>query len=369
MRNVSIRRSITGIPVYIPAKAAGPSAEADAPPVRSIRLSANETTLGASPLAVEAVRRAAADLFLYPDPHQTSLREKLALKLGVGEDQLIFGNGSFELLSLSALAFLNEGDESVYPVPSFGWYRIATLAAGGIPVEVALDGDHRIDLAAVRSAVTDATRLVWLCNPNNPTGTYLNASELDGFLHGLPDGIAVVVDEAYFEYASPADFPDTVRLLDRYPNLIVLRTFSKAYGLAGLRVGYGIAGAETVRAINRIRPPLNVNRLAEAAAVASLDDEAHVRAVLDNNSEGKAFYVKSCRELGLSYIPSETNFIMVDLGRDSGPVYELLLRDGIQLRAGREFGMPTWLRVTIGRSEENRAVVDALRNALQPSAR
>lgn len=362
---ISIRRSIAGIPVYIPAKSAAQASRARTASARVIRLSANETTLGASPRAVEAVRQAAEDLYLYPDPHQIGLREKLAAKLGVGEDQLIFGNGSFELLSLSALAFLNEGDESVYPVPSFGWYRVATLAAGGVPVEVPLDAAHRIDLGAILNRINDATRLVWLCNPNNPTGSYLKAGELAAFLDALPGGIAVVVDEAYFEYVAQSDYPDTVKLLDRYPNLIVLRTFSKAYGLAGLRVGYGISGSETVRAINRIRPPLNVNRLAEAAAAASLDDHDYVRAVLDNNRAGKAEYVRAFGELGLSYIPSETNFIMVDLGRDGGPVYEKLLDGGIQVRAGREFGMPSWLRITIGRPEENRAVIQALRAALE----
>lgn len=355
-----IRESMNAIPVYKPAKS---SEDSGRDLTRIVRLAANENTLGFSPLAEEAVRRAAARMNWYPDPHSSRLRAKLAEKRGFLPEQLIFGNGSFELLSLAAQAYLNPGEEAIVPSPSFGWYNVATLGAGGVPVVVPLT-DHKIDLSAIRERLTPRTRLIWLCNPNNPTGTYFSAGELEAFLAEVPDSVAIVVDEAYYEYADGEDYPDTVRLLERYPNLIAVRTFSKAYGLAGLRIGYGIASPGTIETLNRIRPPLNVNALAEAAAVASLEDTDFVAAVLANNREQKRFYYDSFRELGLAYLPTATNFIMVDLGTESDPVYAEMAQRGVLVRPGSDFGMPTWLRISIGKPDENRRAVELLRQAL-----
>ncbi|MBB6670771.1 histidinol-phosphate transaminase [Cohnella nanjingensis] len=358
-----IRESLRSIHVYIPAKSTEETKRGAADSAPVVRLAANENTIGFSPLAEQAIREAAATLFLYPDSYSTRLRSKLAASRGYSPDRLLFGNGSFELLSLAALAYLSAGDEAVIPVPSFGWYKVATLAAGGVPVEVPLR-NHKIGLDDLKRAITDRTRLIWLCNPNNPTGTYYGTEELEQFLADLAPYVAVVVDEAYYEYAEQPDYPDTVKLLDRYPNLIALRTFSKVYGLAGLRIGYAIAAPETIRTINRIRIPPNVNVLAEAAAAASLDDAEFVTAVLDNNRAGKHYYYESFREMGLAYLPTETNFIMVDLAQDSTPVFQELLRRGVLVRAGSDFGMPTWLRITIGKPEENRLVIEKLNEVL-----
>ncbi|RUS42839.1 histidinol-phosphate transaminase [Cohnella sp. AR92] len=357
-----IRESLKRIQVYAPAKSTEETKrETNDRPV--VRLAANENTLGFSPLVEQAIREAVSTIHLYPDSFATRLRAKLSAARGFSPDRLLFGNGSFELLSLSAQAYLSPGDEAVIPVPSFGWYKVATLAAGGVPVEVPLR-NHKIGLNDLKAAVTERTKLVWLCNPNNPTGTYYGEEELETFLADLSPEIAVVVDEAYFEYVDQPDYPDTVKLLDRYPNLIALRTFSKVYGLAGIRVGYAVAAEETIRTLNRLRLPPNVSALAQAAATASLDDTAFVQAVLDNNRAGKQYYYDSFRELGLSYLPTETNFLMVDLGFDSSSVFAELLRQGVLVRPGSDFGMPSWLRISIGKPEENRLVIEKLSEAL-----
>jgi histidinol-phosphate aminotransferase len=239
MGTLRFRQSLNSIPVYIPAKSLEETKK-DLGLKQVIRLAANENTMGFSPLVEQAIRQTSANLFLYPDSFSSKLRSKLTETGHFRPEQLVFGNGSFELLSLVAQAYLNEGDEALIPVPSFGWYNVATLAAGGVPVHVDLN-NHRIDLGDLKRKITNNTRIIWLCNPNNPTGTFFNAQELEAFLKDVPDTIAIVIDEAYFEYVESTDYPNTVKLLDSYPNIIVLRTFSKAYGLAGLRIGYGIA--------------------------------------------------------------------------------------------------------------------------------
>ncbi|WP_048748773.1 histidinol-phosphate transaminase [Paenibacillus sp. P22] len=360
-----LRKQLQGIPAFLPAK---PASEANGQGrLPDVRLAANENTLGFSPLAAAAIQAAVSRLYLYPDSQASSLRSKLAAKLRVDPGQLVFGNGSFELLSLAAYTFLAPGEEALLPSPSFGWYRVATLAAGGIPVTVPLR-NHAVDLDEIARRISPSTGLVWLCNPNNPTGSYFTDSELRLFLDRVPPHVFVVLDEAYREFAEQEDFPDTAALVERCPNAAVLRTFSKAYGLAGLRIGYAIAAADTAAALNRLRLPSNLGILAEAGAAASLEDEAFLQSVLDNNRIEKQRYYETFQLLGLSYLPSETNFVMVDLGRDSGPVFEWLLQEGILVRPGRDFDMPTWLRITIGRPEENRAVLAKLEKALQPSA-
>ncbi|ASS64922.1 MULTISPECIES: histidinol-phosphate transaminase [unclassified Paenibacillus] len=359
-----LRKELQGIPAFLPAK---PASEANGQGrLPEIRLAANENTLGFSPLAAAAIQNSVSRLYLYPDSQASGLRSKLAAKLGTQPDQLVFGNGSFELLSLAAYTFLAPGEEALLPSPSFGWYRVATLAAGGLPVTVPLR-NHAIDLEEVERRITPSTGLIWLCNPNNPTGSYFTAKELQRFLDRVPPHVFVVLDEAYREYAERGDEPDTSLLTGRYPNIAVLRTFSKAYGLAGLRIGYAIAAADAAAALNRLRVPPNLGILAEAAAAASLDDEPFLQAVLDNNRSEKQRYYEAFELLGLPCLPSETNFVMVNLGRDSGPVFDRLLQEGILVRPGRDFEMPTWLRITIGRPEENQAVLEKLEKALQAS--
>lgn len=328
-----------------------------------IKLAGNENNHGVSPLVTEALIKFHTELTRYPDMYCTVLRESLAAHLGVQENELLFGNGSFELISLVTQTFLEPGDETVIPVPSFGWYILATISAGGVPVTVPLK-KHTIDLDAVLGAVSERTRVVWLCNPNNPTGTYFTKKQLQAFLAKLPDNILVVLDEAYIDFVYGEDFPDGLGLFREYGNVISLRTFSKVYGLASLRIGYAIANSALIEAISRAKQPINVNAAAQTAAAAALSDENHYRYVVDENARGRALYYKTLEELGLAYLPTQCNFIMLDTGRDSVQLEQAFLERGILLRNGAEFGLPTWLRITIGTQRDNETVLGILRELL-----
>jgi len=362
MSDSKFRKALESISSYTPAKSLEEIRQ-DLGLDNIIRLSANENTMGCSPLVATALKQAVEDIYLYPDGFCMKLRRKLAESYNFNQEQLIFGNGSFELLSLIAQALINPGDESLIPEPSFGWYKVVTLAMGGVIVSVPLK-NHVIDLDEITSKVTNKTRIVWLCNPNNPTGTILTQPNLEKFLTNLPQDITIVLDEAYYEYVTDIAYPDSVALIKKYPNIIVLRTFSKVYGLASLRVGYGIADQEMINTLNKIRLPINVNALAQVAAEASLNDQNFKNAVLENNRQGKDYYYKSFKKMGLEYIPSETNFIMVNVKKDSVTVSNEILKGGIAVRAGTEFGMPTWLRITIGKPDENTLLVEILKKVL-----
>ncbi|MDP4178553.1 MAG: histidinol-phosphate transaminase [Bacillota bacterium] len=328
-----------------------------------LKLSANENAMGCSPLVYKALQKLPEEINLYPDFYCTKLREKLIKTLNVKEEQLIFGNGSFELISLLAQAFINSGEESIIPEPSFGWYKTVTLAMNGVIKSIPLR-NHKIDLKDVLNQVNDKTKIIWLCNPNNPTGTIFEKQEFEKFIENIPTRIILVLDEAYIDFVSSDEYFDTTKLVDKYKNIISLRTFSKVYGLASLRIGYGIADKEIIDIINKIRLPINVNAAAQAAALASLNDENFKKSCIENNKEGKEYYYKSFSEMGLEYIPTETNFIMVNVLKDSMKVTDELLRKGISLRAGTEFGMNTWLRITIGKIEENILVIEKLKQVL-----
>jgi histidinol-phosphate aminotransferase len=328
------------------------------------RLAANENPFGSSPLAAEAVRSLGSDLLAqYPDGSSQLLRDKLAERLGVRTSQLVFGSGSFELLTLTAQAYLNPGEESLIPVPSFNWYKGATLLAGGVIHEVPLV-NHSLDLEQFRQRINTSTRIIWLCNPNNPTGTIFTADALLGLLEYVPSHVVVVLDEAYYEFAESEDYPDTVKLLEQYNNLIILRTFSKIYGLAGLRIGYGIGNESIIEGINRVKLPISLTATSQAAASASLDDHEFVSHCLHYNRQGRETLMQSFDQWKLPYIPSETNFIMVDLLQDSGPITKELLNRGISVRGGAEFGMPTWLRITIGTPEQIARLIGELDSLL-----
>lgn len=330
---------------------------------RIIKLAGNENSMGTSPLAKEAIRHALDDLWVYPDIGCTRLREKLAASLRVEPEHLIFGNGSFELISLVGQTYLNPGDEAIIPQPTFGWYKSVVLQAGAAVVSIPLR-EHRIDLDDVLGTVTPRTRAIFLCNPNNPTGTYYGSEAFGRFLGALPDDILVVVDEAYIDFVRVADFPDALAYLCQYPNLISLRTFSKVYGLAGQRIGYGIASPEVISALNRVRMPANVNAAAQEAALASLDDINFRQAVLRNNERGRALYYDTLTLWGLDYLPTQCNFLMFRTGLDGDYLAGEFLKRGILLRSGAEFGMNGWLRVTIGLYKENELVLKTLRKLL-----
>ncbi len=334
-----------------------------------IKLASNENPLGPSPKALAAMADEVADLALYPDANGYLLKQRLAAHLNLPASRITLGNGSNDVLVLLAETFLTPNAEAVFSEYCFAVYPIATQAAGGRAVVVpALPADHAMplghDLEAIHRHISDATRIVFIANPNNPTGTWVPTPALKDFVAGIPPSVLVVIDEAYFEYTDPGQAADAVRWLDEFPNLVVTRTFSKAYGLAGLRIGYALSSPEIADLLNRVRQPFNVNSLALAAAQAALDDVEfieHSRAV---NAGGLAQLQAAFDTLGVSHIPSAGNFVLADMGRPALPVYETLLRSGIIVRPVDNYGLPNHLRITVGTEEQNGSLVDSLREIL-----
>ncbi|MBI4269008.1 MAG: histidinol-phosphate transaminase [Candidatus Rokubacteria bacterium] len=333
----------------------------------AIKLASNENPLPPSARVQKAVVAALGGLNRYPDGSGFYLRQALAKKHGVSQDQIVLGNGSNELIELLVRAFLRPGDEAIVPHPSFVVYPMIVQAAGGVRVMVMLK-DYRLDLEAMARALTPLTKLVFIANPNNPTATIVTAEEVEHFMARVPERTIVVFDEAYVEFAAGADFPETLAYVKQGRKVLVLRTFSKAASLAGLRVGYGVADADAISLMNRIRQPFNVNSLAQAAALAALDDEAHVLECVRTIEAGRHFLYEEFKELGLQYVPSRANFILVDAGRSALDIYQRLLKEGVIVRPMTPFGMETALRVTVGTPEENRKLVKALRIVLGKSA-
>lgn len=330
------------------------------------KLASNENPLGASPLAREAVRRSAEDVFLYPDPDAYALRHALATHLGVPAESLIFGTGSDGLIELVCKTFLAEGDESIMPHPSFSLYELNVLAAGATPRKVVLTDNRYYRPTDLLLSITPKTKVIWLCNPNNPTGGMYTEKEQLAFFDALPEDILVVIDEAYYEYACDCpDFPNSLALLNSRKNILILRTFSKVYGLAGLRVGYGIASPAVIAQLEKVRPPFNVCAPAQEAAVAALADQAFVARSLAENQTNKEYLEQAFTRLGLPYIKSATNFIAVDTGHDAKIVYERLLALGYIVKGGHVLGLPGYLRITIGTRAQCEGFVAALEQVLQ----
>jgi histidinol-phosphate aminotransferase len=332
-----------------------------------VRLSANEHPLGPSPRVVEAIAREAPRAHLYPDGGSTRLREALAERLGVAAEQIVAGNGADELLSLVAWASLEPGDEVVVPQPSFEPYTTVVELAGARSVASPLVG-YETDLDDVRRRVGPRTKAVILCSPHNPAGTIVRRGPLLALLEALaPDPPLLVLDEAYADFCDDPEYPDGVRLLARYPRLIVLRTFSKIAGLAGLRVGYAVGSAETIDRLNRVRAPYNVNRLGQVAALAALEDHEHWERTRALVIEERAFLVRELGRRGFTFPPSQANFVLVRVA-DATAARERLLRAGIVVRDGALVGFPGHLRVSIGTRAVNARMVDALgRDARAPS--
>jgi len=328
-----------------------------------IKLASNENPLGPSPLAVAAMKEAAEEVFLYPDASCFALARELARHWDVAPEQVIMGNGSDEILHYAGLAFLEPGDEVLSGHPSFVRYESAAVLNNAVYIEVPLR-DYRFDLEAMAGRLSPRTKMVFIANPNNPTGTIVSTGELERFLDRVPERAVVVLDEAYFEYADSADFPDGLKYVREGRNVLALRTFSKIYALAGLRVGYGIGPAPLIHCLHQVREPFNVNSLAQAAALASLRDPDQVRRSCENNRQGRERFYAGFRALGLTWAPTDANFVFVDLGRDCRPVYEALLRRGVIVRTGDIFGMPTHIRVTIGTAEENERFMRELTSIL-----
>jgi len=328
-----------------------------------VKLASNENPLGASAKAIAAARTALDEIGLYPDGNGFALKDALAKRHDVAHDQIVLGNGSNDLLELSARAFLTVGDKAVYAAHAFAVYALATQAVGARGITVPAKGFGH-DLDAMRSAaIAQGAKMIFIANPNNPTGTFLHGEPLRKFLHALPWNILVILDEAYNEYLPESCRYDSVKWLDEFPNLVISRTFSKAYGLASLRVGYALGNPQVMDMLNRVRQPFNVNSVAQSAAVAALQDTDFVEKTCALNLRGMKQIVDGLTGLGLEYIPSFGNFVSFRTA-DAMRVYRSLLQSGVIVRPIANYDMPDWLRVSIGLETENDKFLSALRQAL-----
>ncbi len=328
-----------------------------------IKLASNENPLGPSPKAKRALRRLINTAHIYPDGSCSALRQQLAILLDVAENQIIFGNGSDEVLKFIAEAFLCPGDEVIMADPTFSEYQFVTRMMGASEILVPVKG-FRHDLTAMAREITDRTKLIFICNPNNPTGTIVTQDELDSFLRDVPNHVLVVIDEAYYEYVTSNEYPSTLPLMHKDGNVLITRTFSKIHGLAALRIGYGLAKYEIIHLLERVREPFNVSALAQGAAQASLTDLDHVRKSYVINNQGKAYLYRELNQLGISFIPTEANFILLDLAQDGVSIFQELLKRGVIVRSAHVFGLPTYIRVTIGTSDQNICFIQALKEVL-----
>lgn len=349
---------------YVPGKPVDELArELDLDPASIVKLASNENPLGPSPKALEAIRMALPELTRYPDGNGFELKSRLAERCGVQINQVTLGNGSNDILDLVARAYLAPGLNAVFSQYAFAVYPISTQAVGA-QGKVVPANDYGHDLDAMLAAIDENTRVVFIANPNNPTGTWFGPDALERFLARVPQSVLVVLDEAYIEFAEGDELPDGLKYLARYDNLLVSRTFSKAYGLAALRVGYALSSAQIADVLNRVRQPFNVNSLALAAACAALDDADYLAQSRQLNDAGMAQLETGLRELGLSWIPSKGNFICVDFARDTAAINQALLRAGVIVRPVAGYGMPNFLRVSIGLPAENARFLEALAKVL-----
>jgi histidinol-phosphate aminotransferase len=356
---------VLAIDAYVPGKSGAPGV------ARVHKLSSNETPLGPSPRAAEAAREAAGRLAVYPDGGATALREAIGARYGLDPARIVCGAGSDELLALIANAFIGPGDEGVFTAHGFLVYRIAILAAGGTPV-VAEERDHRADVDALLAAVGPRTKVVFLANPNNPTGTYLPFDEVKRLHAGLPEHTLLVLDAAYAEYVRRNDYGAGLELVANAENVVMTRTFSKIHGLAGLRLGWMVGPAHVVDAVNRIRGPFNVNGLAITAGVAALADDAHLATAVAHNDEWLGWLTREIEALGLKVTPSVANFLLIHFpqqaGRTAKDADAFLTARGLVLRRVEAYGLPHALRLTVGDADANRLVVAALREFVNAKA-
>jgi len=326
----------------------------------SIKLASNENPLGPSPLALKAIRDALADINRYPDGQCFYLRDAISQKLEINREEVLISNGSNEIIELAVRAFLRPSDEAIMAQPSFAVYPMIVQAAGGKNIIVPLK-DFRHDLKVMASHITDRTRIIFIANPNNPTGTINIESEMDDFMQRVPQGVLIVVDEAYHEYVTSGEYPQSLKYFREGQDILILRTFSKIYGLAGLRIGYGIAREKILTEMNKVRQPFSVNSIAQRAALAALRDEKHIAASKRINEIGKRYLYKELEALNLEYVPTEANFIYIILKEENASsLYEKLLRQGVIVRPIGE----QEIRVTIGLPEENKRFIETLKSVI-----
>ena len=346
---------------YLPGKPVDELArELGLDPDSIVKLASNENPLGPSPKVKAAIEAELSELTRYPDGNGFELKQALSDTFGLQASQITLGNGSNDVLDLIARTFLQSGTNAVFSQYAFAVYPISTQAVGA-DLNIVPAKDYGHDLDAMANAINDQTRVVFLANPNNPTGTMFGSEEFQDFMAQVPDHVVVVLDEAYSEYVSDADYPDGLELLGQYPNLIVTRTFSKAYGLAALRVGWSASAPEIADLLNRVRQPFNVDSFALAAAKAALADKDYLERSRLVNDQGMTQIISALESEGLAYIPSKGNFITVDFGRDAAPINQAFLEAGVILRPVANYGMPTFLRVSIGTQEENQRFIDVLK--------
>ncbi|HET7264877.1 MAG TPA: histidinol-phosphate transaminase [bacterium] len=360
------RKALAAIEPYVPGRSAE-DVRREFGLASVAKLGSNENPLGVSPKIRGALLAAIDGVHQYPDPTSASLRRRVAARFGVTPEHVCVANGVDNVLTCLGLAFLDTGDRCVIGAPTYSAYASLALMLNAIPVQVPVrERDWRLDLPRMAGAAANA-KMVIVCNPNNPTGTIVTHDEVEAFLRSLPATALAVLDEAYAEFADDPAFPDSAALVGRYPNLIVLRTFSKIYGLAGLRVGYAVAAPDIIACFNQVREPFPVDRLAQAAAEATLDDEMYVRTAFENNRTGRVWLASALADLGLRSIPTQANFVLVELGRPAADVARQLLRHGVIIRPGAMWGLPDWARITVGTTDENRRVVESLKAVLAAS--
>jgi histidinol-phosphate aminotransferase len=374
MNNPFLQRAAPGVQELKPYQPGKPIAELEREYGVSdiVKLASNENPLGPGAKALQVINGALPELARYPDGNGFDLKMALSKRHGVDPACITLGNGSNDVLVLLAEAFLQEDLEAVYSQFSFAVYMLAVKATGATARVAPARQASAVqplghDLDAMLSLITDKTRLVFIANPNNPTGTWLTADQLRSFLDKVPPDVIVVVDEAYSEYVSLADYPDCVTWLGRYPNLVVTRTFSKVFGLAGIRVGYSVSSPDIADVLNRIRQPFNVNSLALEAAIAALEDEDHVQKSVLLNEQERSRISADCERMGLHSIPSAGNFILVDMGQPALPIFDALLHRAVIVRPVDNYGLPNYLRITVGTHDENTRLIEALEHVLEPA--
>lgn len=365
---VKQRNAVNNLNPYIPGKPIS-EVQRELGLERVIKLASNENPLGTSPKASKAVSDWANNMAIYPDGNSTDLKNALSAKLDVGVDQLLFGSGTDQILEIIAQTYINPGDNAIMGYPSFPRYETVVSVMEGEVKNIPLTGDYRMDLNEMLKAVDGRTKIIWLCNPNNPTGTMITAEEQMDFIKKVPKNVLLILDEAYYEYALGGDYPDSIKYLKEFDNLLILRTFSKAYGLAGLRIGYAVSNKEVIGYLNRVRGPFNTNAAAQIAAIAALDDEGFIHRSMENNKKGKEYLYSSFKEMGLYYVPTHANFMMVKVGLPSDLVFKELLKKGLIIRSGDIFGMDDWIRLTIGTPEENEIFIKALAEVIHEQSR
>jgi histidinol-phosphate aminotransferase len=357
-----VREEILSLTPYIPGKHIK-QVEAELGITDTVKLASNENPLGPSPKVKAAVADAVVECNYYPDSNCTQLRQSLAEYLQVGQDNLVFGNGAHELIFLLTATFLHPGEEAIIPSPTFGEYATAVKLAGGVVKPVPLHNFY-IDLEACLEEITERTKMIFICNPNNPTGTCVGTDELKRFMDKVPGHVLVVLDEAYREYMDDTEYLDGLDYVRAGKNIVVLRTFSKAFALAGLRVGYAVAPIALAGYLGRVRQIFNVDSIAQVAAVASLEDREHLQNTLEVNKLGKEYLYRAFEEMDLDYVPTQANFLLVNIKGDSYEVFQELLRLGVIVRPATIFGLPRHLRVSIGTPEQNNKFIRALSRVL-----